>query len=982
MRHQRSAQWGAGLSCLLSLYAWAAQGMVNFNLPAMDLCTALIEFYHQSGVPVLFAPPGDECHLRTQPVFGELEPRDALARALAGTGLVLEQMADGILITGSQRARDPPLNGDKSAASDNTIGLGMSEVLVTGSMIHGELLRGVADLRAPVLYLAEKDFNGAASPTVQDVLYALPVNSLNAPREDYLERVDNYQFGSAVNLRGLGVGATLVLVNGRRQPVSGVSGDFVDISNIPLSAVERIEILQDAASTSYGSDAIGGVVNIIMRDDTQGIETQARIGGTPNGRNEVMASVLGGTHWDNGRLVVSYQYLHATALAAAQRQYAADADKRPFGGSNYRSYYSSPGNILDPVTLLPVLGIHSGSGGGAFAYSLSPIINLANQFAGYQIFPKAVSHSLYTAITQEVSDPVELFADGRFTQREATASKSASQEILTVPSTNPFYVSPFAGSNSTLVAYDFLHDLGPNVFSAQIKNYIGTLGARFILGTGWLATCFISFGRETLMSSESNVLDSTALDAALASPVPSQAFDPFGDGSNTSRATLDAIGRNRLLSSASTIETSSLMADGPVFSLPSGTVKLAVGIERRQETLHHDLPVAAATTQMVWQQLSRVIRSAFAELALPMLGNPDQPRAAPRVDAAVAGRFEDYSDFGRALSPSARLRWAPVQGLSLRGSWARSYRAPKLDDLYDTSQNAAATATLPDPRSLTGQSLVLIREGTNSGLLPERATTWTAGFEVAPPVDPGLKLSLTYYLIDYESQITTPALDDPQQILLREGEWASAITRNPTLTQITQICNSPDFQGSRAACLSTSPAAIVDLRLANLGSIRTSGLDMNVHQVLDTHLGVFDFGVVGTRIFHLDQATTKTSPSVDILNTVGGTLGLRLRGTGGWRQRTPSEPGFGVNISVNYTGGYRNPGSRVLPRVASSTTVDSQLQYQAGVCSEWWCGTEVTLNAVNIFNRAPPFVDNSYGYDVANAQPLGRVVSVEVRRRW
>jgi outer membrane receptor protein involved in Fe transport len=260
-----------------------------------------------------------------------------------------------------------------------------------------------------------------------------------------------------------------VLVNGRRQPLSGSDGDFVDVSNIPVSAVDRIEILPDGASAAYGSDAIAGVVNIIMKDHFDGAETQVRYGGTPGGRDDVMASQLLGTHWSSGRVMLVYQFENSTDLAADARGYAANADKRPYGGADYRSYFTTPGNILDPNTLLPIYGIPANPSGAKLTLSeLLPTTRLENQFVPYQIFPQQTSHSVYAAGSQQAGDNVELFAEGRFTQRRTYVEHFPDAETLYVPATNPF--NPFG--STAVVAYNFGPLLGPVTLGGQTRNYI------------------------------------------------------------------------------------------------------------------------------------------------------------------------------------------------------------------------------------------------------------------------------------------------------------------------------------------------------------------------------------------------------------------------------------------------------------------------------------------------------------------------------
>jgi iron complex outermembrane recepter protein len=127
---------------------------------------------------------------------------------------------------------------------------------------------------------------------------------------------------------------------------------------------------------------------------------------------------------------------------------------------------------------------------------------------------------------------------------------------------------------------------------------------------------------------------------------------------------------------------------------------------------------------------------------------------------------------------------------------------------------------------------------------------------------------------------------------------------------------------------------------------------------------------------------TGSSPAVDIVNTASNPLALRLRGTIGWSLHGPQSPGPGLDLAVNYTGGYRNPGSVLLPDVSPWTTLDARMTYRAGSGAGWLSGAEFSINATNVFNHDPPFVDDQFGYDLYNVQALGRVVSAEISKRW
>jgi outer membrane receptor for ferrienterochelin and colicin len=174
-------------------------------------------------------------------------------------------------------------------------------------VVTGSLIRGVLDMMAPLMMVSHREMTQTGYASVQDALQALPLTSLAGPRED-LGVNGNYNRGAGINLRGLGVGATLVLVNGHRQPAAGLDGEFVDVSNIPWSAVDRIEVLPSGASALYGSDAIAGVVNIIMRENLQGADTQVRLAESPGGADQRLVSQLLGTHWGTGKALLAYEY--------------------------------------------------------------------------------------------------------------------------------------------------------------------------------------------------------------------------------------------------------------------------------------------------------------------------------------------------------------------------------------------------------------------------------------------------------------------------------------------------------------------------------------------------------------------------------------------------------------------------------------------------------------------------------------------------
>jgi len=977
------------LASLATTTAWAGGPKVFYNIPAGDAAKTLQIYLQQTRIEMLYLTEKVRGR-QTNAVSGNLEASDALERMLAGTDLEFTFTPDFSFATVKTReetqsgsAEPPSVEVAKAStqveapartqeATELFGNQNLEEVVVTGTLI-----RGVLDIMSPLEFVTKRDMKKTAYATVQDALQELPMNFGGGPSED-LSGTGNFTRGSSVNLRGLGAGATLVLVNGHRQPYSGYDGDFVDVSSIAWNAVDRIEVLPDGAAALYGSDAIAGVVNVIMRKDFDGAETQMRFGSAAGGAQEKLIGQLLGKTWDSGNLLFSYQYSERTALDASERYYAASTDKRSIGGTDHRSYLSNPGNILDPRTFTPAYGLPASQNGTSLEVSdlLPGSINLYNTYNSIQLLPDRKLHSFFLDGKQQLGDRVELFAEGRFSHRDVQQNFFAADQLLIVPPSNAFYVNPYPGVPFVAVAYNFADDLGPLSLKARANTFSGTVGADTKISDSWNVKLSESFGRETMHYSGQNSLNQVALRAALADSNPLTAFDPFGDGSNTNAATIESFRDTLRLLARSEIKSTNLIADGTVFTLPTGAAKLAIGGEWRDESLDRG--------STVMYRFDRSVQSAFAELAVPLVGNPTDPRATPRLELSLAGRYEKYSDFGSTANPKVGLRWAPSKAFKFRTSWGTSFKAPKLVDLYDTSNNANSIAPLRDPKSANGTSLVLALEGSNPDLREERASTWTAGFDFAPEFAKGATLSLTYYSINYDHRILIPGPAARTDILLQESQWSSVINRVPTRDEIKAACESPVYRGTTVSQCEAAPiGAIVDFRVRNLAETRVRGLDMKLDQILRTRFGRFDLGLNGGYVFSLRQAASDTSPLVSVLDTVGNPASFRMRGSLDWHQRDWDRAGFGASATIDRVGAYTDPGVVTTRPVADFTTVNLRLSYRTSSGT----GTalddlEFGLNASNVFDRAPPFVDRDAGYDQANAEPFGRVVSFSVQKTW
>jgi outer membrane receptor protein involved in Fe transport len=351
----------AAVVALHTSAAVAADKSLEINSPKGPLGPTIVRLAETFDIRVM--APTELVAGRVAPaISGRYTARQAIDRLLAGTGLETFQAATGVLVV--RPARLPvsiqrsvsgagPIETDIPIASlDATSPTANDEVTALEEIVVGTHLRGGRERASPVVTLGQGDIDRGGYVSVGDALLALP-QTFGGTASDRTNAIGadatgtNAGRSTGVNLRGLGADATLVLVNGRRMAGAGIMADFSDVSGLPLSAVERIDVLLDGASALYGSDAVGGVVNIVMRDRYSGSETRARIGAaTQGGLAQRQLAQTYGKAWTNGSMVVSAEYQRTGNVRASDRAYLANADLREFGGADHRLYYAQPANIL------------------------------------------------------------------------------------------------------------------------------------------------------------------------------------------------------------------------------------------------------------------------------------------------------------------------------------------------------------------------------------------------------------------------------------------------------------------------------------------------------------------------------------------------------------------------------------------------------------------------------------------------------------
>ena len=732
--------------------------------------------------------------------------------------------------------------------------------VMNGPEVTGTHIRGSTDSAFPIIIYNREVIEASGASTLGEFIQKIPQNFNGGASENTIVSVtgggnaDNKVDATGVNLRGLGNDSTLVLINGHRVAPGNTEGNFVDLSVIPLYAVERVEVVTDGASAIYGSDAVGGVVNIILGRNLDGAETRARYGTVTNGSTrEKQVGQTFGHSWDTGSAQVIYDYLDRTPLSASNRAFSRSA--------------------VEPFMLLP----------------------------------EQVRHGLFVSADDSVSDSAQLFAEGTYSHR----TTDHDLPLADVPERSDSVIDTYSASAGTRIEL-------PR--GAQLE-LTGSYTASDTRNT------FVLVGTTNALSDEHARSDILSLDVKL---------------------------------------------DGRAFSLPAGDIRYALGAQfRREEFDYQDL---LALSEFDPQ---RRVGAAYAEFRLPLLG-ATPGNDAHRLELTLADRMEHYSDFGFTNNPQVGLIWRPLEDLKARATYGTSFRAPLLNDLNPVPFEVIPLPE-PDPTTAGGVTNTLGVFGGNPDLKPEKARTWTAGLDFTPQSVPELRASATYYHINFTDVVADPEFSvDITNVLSSEAILGqSIIQRDPSPERVQQLAASPGYANLFGIDLATI-GAIFDSRVHNLSSTRTSGFDLDGSWTAQTALANIELGLNGTYILRFDTRFTPNAAAVSILNTEYNPVDLRTRARVIIRRG-----GLTVASFANFTSSYRD--STTDASIASWTTVDTTVKYLFNSERGPLADASVMLSATNLLNRAPPYVANpvfGINFDGANANALGRFISLQLSKRW
>lgn len=877
------------------------------------------------------------------------EQTSRAGRVSAGVA-VASMMLSSSLIAQVEAEREPQLQIEE-----------LDEILITGSRLKLKDPEGTS----PVTVFDVGRIEELGAATITELFNFLPQQSYSRG-EDY--RTHGAQF---VELRGLGADTTLVLINGRRTVPSAatVSSNAFDLNTMPLSAVERVEVLSDSASAVYGADAVGGVVNIILKREISGTTFDVRYGTAEGGGDEQRVSLSTGLSTARARASLIFDYLRKDHLLGAERERWRDQDFRRFGGIDQRSLNAQPGNVSSrtaanlPGLPSPFAAVPVGSSGMDLApedfAATAGQRNYESLAAWASIVPEAERYSAALFGELDVLPALHAFAEVLYTDRRSDNQSSPSALSSTrVPASNPF--NPFGVDVTTNY---LLTELGPRHAMAESELWRAVAGLRGAIGN-WDWELSILTSEEDAANWTENAVNAALATQALASTDPASALNVFGDENAGSAQLLSSILATPVVNEFSS-EGSQVagFVRGPALTLPAGELAVVLGGEWREEKLKYD--------SFLFVEEDREASAAFAEINVPLVDPSMGMPGMRNLSLKLAGRYDRYSDFGHRFNPQYGLLWTPIEPLLLRASYGKSFRPPSLFELY--APRTTVPLPLTDPRRNNEVTAASAITGGNPELDPVEGESLTTGFVFTPSMLPGLRMSGSYWQIELEDRVA--AL--PYQIILaNETLFSDRVERaEPSPADI-------------AAGL-PGPIVSVDISRLNYGRIETSGIDAALSYAFETELGAWSAGLSATHVRSYEIADTPGAPPQErggVAHVFGTIPDWRGVATLSW-SRGPWQ----LTTNARYVSSYDDvSGTNVQPtgrRIDVPVLFDLQAAWDSDAlasASGWSRGVKISAGVVNVTDEAPPFseVGGSLGYDSSQGDLRQRFGYMTISKRF
>lgn len=871
---------------------------------------------------------------------------ESRARMLCGSAILAALL--GTPAAAYAQSANTSSQGDESATESD------SEIVVTGTSI-----RGIPPTGSGLISVSRDDAKLIGAASTPELLATVPqLNSFNtAPR------TSNNGLGSfAPGLRGLPASATLPLMNGHRLISGSTQQTNPDYPFLPELAIERVEIVADGASAIYGSDAVAGVVNFITRKRVSGFEANVRYGFADDYHAFNAGGILG-HEWSSGSFVAAYHYAENSNITGADRRYRS-LDFRAAGGVDTRS------------AVCPNANVNLFTGTIYAAPSLTPGLNTCDPRGPVDLVPENRTHSVFVSARQELASNFALWGDLLYSDRKDVVQAALpGQTFVLLTATNPFFRAP-PGTGALFEFVDFRPDnlVGADHFDQTFRVRTGnaTAGIDIKLPGDFKASLYGTYNWSRNDTFQPGI-NTTALTAAAAGTTAATALDPFG--TRTNPAVVAAILDNPTdFTNRQRIRIGAVKIDGPLANLAGGELKIAAGAEYRRETYRQRGSSGGVGFP---EDLERDVKSVYGELFVPIFGEGNAAPIVRSLALSLSGRYDHYSDFGSTTNPKVGITWEPVEGLNLRGSYGRSFRAPGLRDLGSTVGSYYAAAALVDAfgardplRGATQVNTILLFGG-NQNLKPEKARTFSLGADFRPRFAPGFSAGATFYDIKYNDVIGTPS--GLGALIFTDPTFAPLVTRDPTTAQVgAAIANTVPFFYTFSAV--PTIGNILDLRQGNFGIRKTNGIDFDVRYRHTAGFGTVFGGIAGNYIL---KYRTQLSPTSAVSNSLdAGIPRTTLRTTLGVTAGPVTFVNF-VNHRSGVTASFATPTGTSLYKAKGYTTVDLRLSLRLPDLG-FAKGTEVGMQINDLFDATPPFFPGTDGIG-GSYNAIGRYAAMSLR---
>ncbi|QFU23344.1 TonB-dependent receptor [Shewanella eurypsychrophilus] len=824
----------------------------------------------------------------------------------------------------------------------------VERIQVTGSRIQ----RTDMETASPVTVIDASAIKAAGATSIDEVLQKMTATggAMTNPG------INNGSQGNAsINLRGLGSQRTLVLVNNRRMVNSGTgAASTVDLNTIPVSMIKRIEVLKDGASSVYGSDAIAGVVNIILKDDFEGFEANVQTGVSGEGdATETSFDLTMGGSFDRGNVVMGLQYMDRGEASMADRDSTqCDYAERKNANGDIELYcggssYTPGGHIWGPEGRDSLQGSLDGSW---------------HEFTDDDKYNYNASSYLYTPMQRmnftalgnyELTDSITLFSEAMYSKRWSE-QQMAPQPIWT----DTFTYTEAMGDSLIEHGYEYgdeldygrrMADVGNREFSQVVDTVRVVVGLDGMLDNGWVWDTSINYGRNDSVDRLANLINMGSVNTGIEEGT----FNPL-DQASWSQENMNEYLYTELNSGGSEMFIISANLSGEITELPAGYLGFATGLEHRTEKAWF-IPDSLTSQGMANDPKVEPtggdydVSEAYIELAIPLLsGLP----FAEQVDLSAAMRYFDYSTFGNDSTWKLGLTWRVTDDLMLRSVASTAFRAPSVDELYSGKSPSFDQVEHP-----VGQDQAEVTRGGNPNLTPEEAETFTAGFVYSPSWFDGFSLTADYYDISITNSI---ALVDSQYIV----DQCMDAQGNPINTD-TSLCQSADIQ------MGGGNRIIFNNQLQNIGAENTSGIDINLAYGFDA-LGLAWKAGLDTTIL-LENESIILGESIDY-------AGLITSGSGGFAEyKSNFDLGvegdiWGANYQARYISGMDSYACQSEPSKCYAPSTDSIIYHD--VSASYFISNAWTISAGvnNLLDEEAPYYtgNNDANTDPYTYDTLGR----------